>query len=228
MIKLVIGGIGSGKTISVVKEVIDRDKVCFTNFAVDSPNVIRLQEDHIIKRTIIKEKKDGTPVYKYEVNWDFWNDFIKENNSFDIYIDEAHSVANARRSISKWNIFFNYWISQIRKILSGNDRNHLYMISQRITGIDSVARELAGEIIYVYKVVYPQLQPTKLPDGSVQMLPKTFIFKVYFTGMFALESLSSYFSGEKSYSAKNYFLANYYYQFYDTFAVVRFGEDVYI
>lgn len=218
MIKLIIGGIGSGKTLSAVKEIVDNNKPCFVNFEVNHPKAIRLKEEHIIKKVEIdqgcyKDGREKPKKYNYEVNWDFWNDYINTHGSFDIYIDEAHNVLHSRRSVTKWNVLFTMWLSQIRKILTSLEGNHLYLISQRITGIDVVARELAGEIIYVSCQKF---------DNEV------WIFKTYFTGQFCMESFAAFFGGSKSYSYRSYFYGCPYFKYYNTHSIVNFGEKVYI
>lgn len=100
-----------------------------------------------------KKKKTGklTPVYKYSLNTDFWKGIIEnEPNGINVVIDEAHSILNARRSMSKVNIIITDWIALIRRVLGGAESGHgtLTLISQLSNRIDIIAREMTTQIIY--------------------------------------------------------------------------------
>lgn len=211
MIKLIIGGIGSGKSVTAIKEIVDRKNRVFCNFAVDLPNAIRLKESDIVESKCIGYKKDGTPNLTYSINWDFWNKQRKAK--FDIIIDEVHNVLHSRRSMTKWNTLVSMWLSQIRHLLDSDEKNHLYLISQRVDAIDISARELAGEIIYISKQVIGK---------------KVWIKKTYFKGVYCLDKFRQFQIGEKTYDYKTYFMANPYFRFYDTREIIPFGEDVYL
>lgn len=134
MIICFLGGIGSGKTLSVVREIINKKQYTFTNFELKGiSNYHRIEFNDIFKQI---EKKS------YDVNWEFWNKQVNKNKNFSIYLDEVHSLINARRSQTAMNILMSNWVAQIRKILSDSADNHLYIISQTLRKIDVNFREL--------------------------------------------------------------------------------------
>lgn len=229
MIKLIIGGIGQGKTVTAIKHIIDRNNKCYCNFPVKHEKAVRLRTDHILKEDETTTSR-GKVSTKLSINWDFWNEEMKKE-PFDIYIDEAHNVANSRRSLSKWNTLFTQWITQIRKVLGDSEKNHLYMVTQRISGIDVVIRDLAAEIILLEK-----WQSNSMVDTAVlrrgkrirKLLNKTWVIMTRFSGTYCMDKLNFYMNGSGKYDSKSYFLANYYFQFYDSYEIVRFGESVYV
>jgi hypothetical protein len=84
------------------------------------------------------------------INFDFWNTALKKKN-FSIYIDEVHNYFHARTAMTKLNIWFSKWYSQIRKVLQDSEQNHLVLITQSLRKIDIDARELASIIIECHK-----------------------------------------------------------------------------
>lgn len=142
MIISIIGGIGSGKTLSAVKEIIDYQNFPITNFRLKTINYHRLKYPDII------ETKDK----KLTVNWKFWESIRKNHNFYSIFLDEAHNIINARTSMSKNNIILSRWISQIRKILSDHPRNHIYIITQKPRKIDVNFRDLTQVVIECEKL----------------------------------------------------------------------------
>lgn len=133
MIILLLGGIGSGKTLSAVKEIVSNKQYALTNFKLNIKNYHRIKIGDIIT----KEDK------AYNVNWSYWEKIRKEKSNYSIYLDEVHNIIHSRRSMSKLNIQMSKWVSQIRKILSDSPNNHLYLISQTIRKIDVDFRDLA-------------------------------------------------------------------------------------
>lgn len=232
MIKLIIGGIGSGKSLSAVKEIVSRDCPVYCSFDVKSKNVIRLKVEHIIKTEIIGYKKDGTPKKELKVNWDYWNEHIDEG--FDIMIDEVHNILHSRRSMTKWNTLFSMWLAQIRKILGQSEQNHLYLISQKAERIDVSARDLANEIIYVEKQTQAEFIDTNTYDSrnkryTRKLINKIIIIKHFFLGTYCLEKFYGYLNGDdKSEDYSTYFVGNPYFQFYDSYALTTFGEEAYL
>jgi len=127
MIIILLGGIGSGKSLSAVKEIIDTNQYALTNF-----NLMGIKNFHRIKfADIIKKEKKGL-----KVNWEFWEDVRRKHKNYSIYLDEIHNIIHSRRAMSKTNILMSKWVSQIRKILSDSPNNHLYLISQTMRKID--------------------------------------------------------------------------------------------
>lgn len=142
MIIIIIGGIGSGKTLSVVKEVVDNDNYVLTNFKLKN-----IKNYHRLKIGDILKKDDK----KFSVNWDFWEKLRSKHERYSIFIDEIHNIIHSRRSMSNVNIQMSKWVSQIRKILADHPKNHLYIISQTERKIDVDFRDLAQIVIVCRK-----------------------------------------------------------------------------
>ena len=147
MIIILLGGIGSGKTLSAVKEITDNDQYALTNFNLKNmKNYHRIKVSNILKKyTNEKDKPD------FKVNWEFWEKVRKKHKNYSIYLDEIHNIIHSRRSMSKVNILMSKWVSQIRKILSDSPNNHLYLISQTLRKIDIDFRDLAQIFIWCRK-----------------------------------------------------------------------------
>jgi hypothetical protein len=138
MIIIVLGGIGSGKTLTIIKEILASGKMAYTNFKLKG-----VKNYKQLKMNDIAEENPESK--KYEINWPFWERARKDG--FSIYLDEVHNIISSRTSMSKRNIALSTWVSQIRKILSDGD-NHLYLISQTMRRIDVNFKELAQVIIH--------------------------------------------------------------------------------
>jgi len=114
-------------------------------------NQINIKPSMIIlnEQTGVKKKRDGTeePIMKQSLNVDFWRD-IKE--PINVTIDEAHTIINARKSMSKVNIIVTDWLALIRRVLGSSDAGfgELTFISQLHNRIDIIAREMATNIIF--------------------------------------------------------------------------------
>lgn len=194
MIICLLGGIGSGKTLSAVKFIADNRQFALTNFKLKN-----IKDYHRIKVSdiIIKDEEKK----KLVVNWDYWEKIRKSQTSFSIYLDEIHNIIHSRRSMSRINILMSKWVSQIRKILSDHPTNHLYIISQTASKIDKDFRDLAQVIIYCQK------QEKK---------KKVYIKQSYYNSMFNLDI------GRKR--AIKVFCGNPYFRFYKSTELVTFAD----
>lgn len=142
MIIIILGGIGSGKTLSAVKDIVDNKQYALTNFKLKNiRNYHRLK----ISDILVKEEK------KYRVNWEFWENVRSSHKNYSIFLDEIHNIIHSRRSMSSVNIQMSKWVSQIRKILADHPTNHLYIISQTVRKIDVDFRDLAQIVILCRK-----------------------------------------------------------------------------
>ena len=124
----------------------------YSNIQTTLKNQIDISPDMIIHKEIVDYKKnrktgEDEPVYKMSLNIDFWKK-IKE--PINVVLDEAHSILNARRSMSKTNIIVTNWISLIRRVLGQAESGfgELTFISQLSGRIDVVARDMATNIVY--------------------------------------------------------------------------------
>jgi len=94
-----------------------------------------------------KIKRDGTPVTKKQLNADFWE---KAPKPCVVLIDEAHSMINARKAMSKVNEIVTDWLALIRRVIGGKDGTYgeLILISQLDRRIDVIAREMSTLVEY--------------------------------------------------------------------------------
>ena len=231
MIKLITGGIGSGKTITAIKEIVRRKIPTYVNFSSDAKYSHRLKVDDIIKK-VTETNNKGKEKELLKVNWDFWEK-TRKKGMFDVYLDEVHNVLNSRRSMSKWNILAGIWLSQIRKIFDSSEKNHLYLMSQKLARVDIIARDLLYYIIYCQKVEMPDhlIETEVMVKGKLvkKMLPSVFIFNIHFTGVNCVEKYMYWeYRHLKTYDFKTYFLANPYYKFYNSYEIIKFGDEVYL
>lgn len=115
------------------------------------PHVHELKHDHIIKKNVleVKQKRDGSsePVYEYQVNKEFWQ---KQTKPVSVILDEAHSIVNARRAMSKLNVCVTDWLALIRRVLGQSEAGYgeLVFITQLPNRIDIIAREMATQVRY--------------------------------------------------------------------------------
>ncbi len=228
MIKLIIGGIGSGKTLTAAREMLTRDINSFSNFDINHDKTTRLKVSHIIEEKQEGETKTGKPITKKVVNWDFWNKQQKIGKPFDIYIDEAQNVLHARKSMSKWNILFTQWLSQIRKLFGSMEKTHLYLSTQRLGGIDVVGRDLCHEIIYCRKLITTKDIMTTVKEKNKlieKSLPETYIIKHVFRGEYCVEKFQNFmYRISRGYDFRTVFLANPFYKYYNSYELVKMGE----
>lgn len=200
MIVVFLGGIGSGKTLSAIREIRKRKQFVFTNF-----NIKQIKDYHRIKFTdviIPGEKKSD-----YDVNWKFWEKQRSKHDYFSIYLDEVHNIIDARASNTVINRLMSKWVSQIRKITSDTTQNNLFLISQKIRRIDVNFRELAHVFVECRKV-----QTFDKNDKPV----KTFIVQDYFNG------IDNYEKDRRA--CRLAFRAEPYYKYYDTTEMVKFSD----
>ena len=194
MIILILGGVGQGKTLSAIKEIIDSNQYVLTNF-----KLLNMKNYHRIKVSDIINKAEKTK--DYSVNWKFWDSIRKEHKSYSIVLDEISNIIHSRRATSKINVLMSKWVSQIRKILSDHPDNHLYLISQTLRKIDVDFRELAQMVISCQKK---------------EVGKKVYIRQKYYDGIGDYE-----FNFQR---AVKIFLANQYFKYYKTTELVTFSD----
>ena len=232
MIRIIVGGtVGSGKSVTAVREILNRKNTTYTNFNIKADNIIRMRTDMIILSEVINTKRDGTEVKQLKVNWDYWNKVKDEG--FDIVLDEMHSIADSRMSMTKWNVLFSQWIAQIRKILSSNEQYDLILITQKLENIDIRIRRLAYQIIYCTKVETRQFQDTQIYDSrskkiKVKRIKKVYIKLYYFNGTYCVDKFEAFLCGERTYNRNMLYLANPYFKYYDSYEILSFGDDTYV
>lgn len=105
----------------------------------------------IIKKELVgyKKKRSGEtePVYEQKLNKEYWQNI---HEPISVVLDEAHSIINARRAMSKTNIIVTDWLSLIRRVLGNSTSGYgeLVFITQLPNRIDIIAREMATQIRY--------------------------------------------------------------------------------
>lgn len=204
MIIIILGGVGSGKSLSIIKEIMDSRQYALCNFRLKNmKNYHRIQISDIIKEEKVNIGTDEKPKYtiKKQVNWQFWDDIRKTHKRYSIFLDEFHNIGHARRSMSSTNILLSKWISQIRKILSDSETNHIFILSQTISKIDKDFRDLAQVIIKVKKMMCGK---------------HVFICQKYYDG------LDRYIMGLRK--TKIVFLGNPYFKYYDSQDLITFSD----
>lgn len=153
MIRISLGNVGSGKTANEVREMYlnKQNRKTYTNIVVDLKHVVPIKHEMIAKKNVIGEKKkrDGTieQVTELKLNMDYWKN-IKE--PINVVLDEAHSIVNSRRAMSKLNIIVTDWLALIRRVLGQTESGYgeLVFITQLPNRIDIIAREMATQIRY--------------------------------------------------------------------------------
>ena len=195
MIITIIGGIGSGKSLSCLKYIKESSNFPITNF-----NLLRIKFKRLALSDIMKEVTDEKgKVKSYRVNWEYWENMRKRN--FSIYLDEANNIISARASNSLKNRTLNKWISQIRKILSDSTTNHIYIVTQLPRMIDVIFRDLTQVVI-----------SCRLIESGARV----YVLQKFYNGF------NNYEMGNCA--AKSYFLANPYFKYYNTKEMVRFED----
>jgi len=117
----------------------------------------------IIKQEVVdyktnKKTEEQEPIYKQALNLDYWK---KIKVPINVVLDEAHSIINSRRSMSKINVIITDWLTLIRRILGSNDSGHgeLVLITQLPNRLDSIARDMCTQVRYCrchYKKTCPE------------------------------------------------------------------------
>jgi len=214
-----VGGIGTNKTLSMNREIVNRQQKCLTNFKLyNYKDYKRLMVKDLVKVTASRKNKK----LKYKVNFEFWNNLIKKQKCFDIYIDELHNIANSRTGSHRMNIALNMWIAQVRKILQGNEQNNIYVSTQRPMSIDIGWRDLAHWWVVCERKILPATMMTEVYNGKKISLPISIATQKWFDN---LEDCRMYMiTGQGKPLRKVKFIANEYYKFYNTFELITFSN----
>jgi hypothetical protein len=201
MIQLFLGNIGSGKTAAAVREIANNPTTAaYTNIDIDVPHALRIKTEHIIQKEVIGEKKDGTPVYQLACNAEYWKN-LRRDGPIDIWLDEAHTILNPRRSMSKVNVVMTDWLALLRRIIGSAESGSgkVVFITQLWRRVDTIAREMAHQIRYhrcTYKATCPQCgaivwEDSDMPEhknmcscGHIGMVKSDHVIEVWcFAGM---------------------------------------------
>lgn len=153
MIRISLGNVGSGKTASEVREMMlnASRRTTYTNVKTKIKHGRLLEPSMIIKKeqvdTIKKKSGEVQPVFDYKLNVEYWKS-IKE--PINVVLDEAHSIMNSRRAMSKTNVIITDWLALIRRVLGQSESGYgeLVFITQLPNRIDVIAREMAHQVRY--------------------------------------------------------------------------------
>lgn len=151
MIEIVLGNIGSGKTASVVKDlVLNLDgRTTYSNIQTKNvKNNILIKPEMIIKKEpILNSKGEETGKFTERLNKEFWEDVVTKHDGINVVIDEAHTLLNARRSMSKMNVIMSDFIALLRRVIGGvNGYGKLVLISQLERRLDVISKEMATKV----------------------------------------------------------------------------------
>jgi len=158
MIRISLGNVGSGKTVSEVREMLNNrtNRLTFSNILMKipqlTPKIRTLNSSMIINRVLVdykvnKKSGENVPIYQLKVNKEFWQNIHEPIN---IVLDEAHTIINARRAMSNVNVIVTDWMALIRRVLgvAESGMGELVFITQLPNRIDPIAREMATQIRY--------------------------------------------------------------------------------
>ena len=160
MIRIFIGNVGAGKTISAVKELVDGlnnpySLPTYSNIITKEKgkysikNNIMLTRDMLIKKEVVKVKKDGSQEFKSKFNYEYWINAREKHSEFHVVLDEAHTLFEARSFMSRQNRIMNDFLALIRKVCSNpNTDSTLTLISQLDSRLDINARKMCTEVRY--------------------------------------------------------------------------------
>jgi hypothetical protein len=134
MIRLMVGKMGSGKTACMVREMIKNPngRRYFSNIIITDKsvkNVTQIKREMIIKKEVVRTKRDGEEEYKLSFNADFWKNNVK---GISVVLDEAHTLIDSRNFMSKINKIMNDFMALLRRILgdTGDGYGELILITQ--------------------------------------------------------------------------------------------------
>lgn len=151
MIRIVLGNVGSGKTAMVVREMMTSDIPIHSNIITRKikKNTV-ITKDQIFKEEVKSIKKDGTEVKDFKLNEDYWKKLRQKKGTISVILDEAHTLMNPRRAMSKKSIVMNDFIALLRRILGSSDSGYgeLVLITQLERRLDVIAREMATKVQY--------------------------------------------------------------------------------
>ena len=102
----------------------------------------------LIKKELLRTKRDGTPVFKFSFNKDFWQGVVQKEGAINVVIDEAHTMFNSRRAMSTTNLIAGDFLAMIRRILGQTSAGYgeLVLITQLARRLDPIAREMATSV----------------------------------------------------------------------------------
>ena len=152
LIQILLGNIGSGKSAVCVREILNHPENTYIS-NIKTPklkNNIMLDRSMIVKEIPTGRISKGQEVMKYTVNREYWEEIKKKHPAIHVIIDEAHTIMNSRRSMSKLNIVVSEWLALLRRVVGqdSNGQGSLTLISQLDYRVDIIARDMATNVRY--------------------------------------------------------------------------------
>ncbi len=146
MIRIFLGKLGSGKTLSASREIINDGSGMTTYSNIDINKSVK-NHVKIDESSIIKTEEDDKGKQKFSLNWDFWQ---KKKKPLSICWDEIHLSANSRASMTKKNNIIVQFIAMGRRITGMDKRGYgkLTFIAQTEFSVEKYIRHLANEFRY--------------------------------------------------------------------------------
>ncbi len=183
-----------------------------------------ISPEMIIKKELLRVKRDGTEVFKKTLNVKYWQKITKKEGSINVILDEAHTLINSRRAMSDTAKVLTDFLALLRRVLGADSRGEgkLILISQLERRLDPIAKEMANLVKY-HVCHYTKICPTcglkfiennEIPDpiyrcpkcGGYGLERKDFKVEVYeFKNM---ELYSSWFYGGMKTYFKRYIIAD--------------------
>ncbi len=155
------------------------NRLTYSNIQTNLPNQVDISPDMIIQKEIVDYKKnkkteEKEPIYKFTLNINYWKK-IKE--PINVVLDEAHTILNSRRAMSKVNIIVSDWLSLLRRVLGATEAGfgELTFISQLPNRIDVIARDMATNIIYVICHFYKSCKECGVTWNENSEMPEGYI-----------------------------------------------------
>lgn len=160
MIRIFLGNVGAGKTISAIKELVDNidnpySLPTYSNIITKEkgkyklPNNIMLSRDMLIKKEVVSVNRNGEEKTKSKFNAEYWLQARELHEGFNVVIDEAHTLMDSRNFMSRQNKIMNDFLALIRKVCSNpNTDSTLTLISQLDSRLDINARKMCTEVRY--------------------------------------------------------------------------------
>jgi hypothetical protein len=133
----------------MVREIVrnPQEKVTYSNIIIkkEIKNVVQLNRGMIIKKELDRTDRNGKKIWRVSFNAEFWK---KQAKGINVVLDEAHTLVDSRRSMSKVSKIMNDFMALLRRILgdSGDGYGELVLITQLGRRIDVNARELATSV----------------------------------------------------------------------------------
>jgi len=147
MIQIILGNIGSGKTATVVRELVKNptQKTTFSNILTKKiKNNVIINREMIIKK-VINEK---TKKEELKLNSEYWQKIQEKYGAINVIIDEAHTVLNPRRAMSKINVIMSDFLAMLRRVIGSASSGYgtLTLITQLERRLDPIAREMSTNV----------------------------------------------------------------------------------